>query len=169
VKWAQYILVALLLVGTGAWVKRKFDRVPISQRIKMADIKEGGSRTTIQWPKGGAFHFVIGSSLTNTWDAAYSGGVIRISSGTQLVSQFYFSPATTMDCNWLDKHQLRGVILNWATNWYLTKLLSPTETYEVILTISNPPPVDCSLWLTYVQSSKDFRAGKYSAVQNIRP
>jgi hypothetical protein len=159
----------LLLVGAGAWLKSKFDRVPISQQIKMADIKDGASRTIIQWPKGGAFHFVIGSSLTNTWDAAYSGGVIRISSGTQLVSQFHFSPATTMDCNWLDKYQLRGVILNWVTNWPPTKLLSPTETYDVTLIFSNPPPIDCSLWFTYVQSNKDFRAGKYSAIQNTRP
>jgi hypothetical protein len=149
----------LLIVAVVFWAKRKIDRVPITRQVKLADVRSASITTSIDWPKGEVFHFVIGSNPTGSWNGSSSEGVIQIFTRSQLVSEFKFSHETTTSCNWIDKHQLQGTVLNWVTNWSFSKILTAGQTYDVTLIFSNPPPVDCSLWLTYVQSRKDFRAG----------
>lgn len=159
-----YILAFLFLVGAVVfWAKRKIDRTPIARQVKLADIQGASATALIHWPKGEAFHFVIGSNPTGSWNGSTSEGVIQFSARTQLVSEFKFSHETTTSCNWIDKHQLQGTVLNWGANWRPSKILTAGQAYEVTLIFSNPPLADCSLWLTYVQSHKDFRAGKKDA------
>jgi hypothetical protein len=140
------------------WGKRKIDRTPIARQIKLADIQGISTTGAIAWPKGENFHFVIGSNPTSSWSGSTSQGVLQFFSQTQLISQFGFSHETTSHCNWLDKHLLQGTVLDWAAKWKASEIFSAGENYDVALIFSNPPPVPCSLWLTYIQSHKDFRA-----------
>ena len=161
-----WLAVFLCCLAAGVlWVKRLADRAEIPARVRLGEIKSASNSFAFTCPKGHRFNFVIGSKETGLWDASRTEGLIRVYAQKELVSEFKFTGDTTAPCNWLDAHQLHGTVLDWTPNWDLEKQLKAGETYEVLLDFSTAAPAGTSLWLTFLQNYKDFRAAKRTANQ----
>ena len=63
---------------------------------------------------------------------------------------FRFDNDTIIRCNWLEKHSMNGYIIagHDPREWHATR---KTDTYDITISFSKPPPVEASLWLHWTE------------------
>jgi hypothetical protein len=146
---AILVVVALFAAGVSYFNRR----IPLPKQEKLADC----TSQSLSFPMTVRYHepyqFVLGLPHTSTGQLAFRGE-IQLRQSTQIVARIPISSDDITYCNWLDQKSgpgLAGFILTWSrTNQgeRLGEIFVRGQMYDVLLTFSESPPRDSSLWFS---------------------
>lgn len=139
----------------AVWMNYRIHRIPIPKREKLTDC----TSETLSFQMAIRYHepyaIILGLPHTSAGQLSFRGEM-QLRQSTQIVARIPISSDDMTSCNWLDQKggaSLAGYILTWGRDNRddrLRDILVRGRTYDVLVTFSQSPPSDSSLWLASI-------------------